>query len=68
MTKSKPTREQEEEYEEALEPVPVLTDEVPAQEAYPLDADGNPPAGAFLPGYRSALDNPAHPLHYLRDA
>jgi hypothetical protein len=37
-------------------------------EAYPLDANGDPPAGAFLEGYRSALDNPAHPLHHLKDA
>lgn len=37
-------------------------------EAYPLDADGNPPPGAMLPGWRSPLDNPAHPLHHLRNA
>jgi len=62
----------------STEPEDLEPDPLPAEfaaelqgmdpEAYPLDADGNPPPGAFLPGYRSALDNPAHPLHHLRDA
>lgn len=33
-----------------------------------VSVDGEEPAPTWHEGYRSALDNPRHPLHHLKDA
>jgi len=52
-------------------PVEEPVEREPPAEASTLGAfpeEGKDPEGTWKPEYRSALDNPRHPLHHLRNA